>query len=461
MRSRIIVFFLGSLWLTGCAVGPDYRQPDLKLPDPWQTRQLAQLTNLQEWWAQFNDPTLTTLQRVAQQNNNSLAKAVAAIDKARANRTSAGASLFPSLSANGQATESGSLNGNSDITRTAGADLDASWEIDLWGKTRRTTESADALISARQADWHDARVSLAAEVASDYVDYRACRVKQLLYEDQVVSQELTASLTRISAEAGFTARADAQLADASTASTAASALAQKVECEVLIKTLVALTSLDEPSLRQTLSQDPPTLPTVASGLRVDSLSADLLRQRPDLVTSERELASASALIGAAEAERYPSLTLSGSIGVSRTQGTSLTKPWSFGPALSLPIFDGGAISANIQSARADYDSALATYRQSVIDAVKEVEQAMVRLDSYAQREAVQQKSVEGYRAYLTATEQNLRAGNVSQLDYETARRSSLSAEITLIELKQSRLSSWIALYKAVGGGWQGLPGDAL
>ena len=93
--------------------------------------------------------------------------------------------------------------------------------------------------------------------------------------------------------------------------------------------------------------------------------------------------------------------------------------------------------------------------------IKEVEQAMVRLDSYAQRETVQQKSVEGYRAYLDATEKNLRAGNVSQLDYETARRSSLSAEIALIELKQSRLSSWIALYKAVGGGWQGLPGDVL
>jgi NodT family efflux transporter outer membrane factor (OMF) lipoprotein len=455
---RLLVLTLASLWLAGCAVGPDYRQPDLKLPDHWQVRQTGQLAGLSGWWAQFNDPALTTLQSAAQQNSNSLAKATAAIDKARASRTSAEAGLWPSLTASGKATESGSFRNSTGTTRSASAGLDASWELDLFGKTRRNTESADALIAAREADWHDARVSLAAEVATDYVDYRACRIKQKYYEDQAESQARTHALTQLSARAGFTAPADARLAEGSAASTRATALAQKTECEVLVKTLVALTGMDEAALRQTLAQDQPTLPQTP-GLKVEAVPANLLRQRPDIVAAERALASSSALIGVAEAARWPSLTLAGSVGLNKTQGANLTAPWSFGPSLSLPIFDGGSISANIKSARADYDSALATYRQTVLDAVKEVEQALVRLDAINEREDALQKSAAGYRAYLTATEQNQKAGGTSLLDLETARRSAIGAEVSLIELQQNRLEYWIALYKAVGGGWQSQQGD--
>ncbi len=458
MALRTIALGLGLSMLAGCAVGPDYRQPDLNLPDQWQTRQNTQLSNLQAWWEQFNDPTLTTLQSISQKNSNSLAKAVAAIDKARASRLSAGASQWPALTASSQGTRSGDLKNTGGVTRSTTGELDASWELDLWGKVRRNNQSADALVSARIADWHDARISLAAEVATDYIDYRACRIKQKFYEEQAASQMLTSSLTRVSADAGLTARADSQLADASTASTTATALAQKVECEVLVKTLVAVTSLDEPSLRELLVQEKLMMPTT-EGMRVEAIPADLLRQRPDIVVAERELASTSALIGAAEAERWPSLTLLGSVGVSRTQGASLTKPWSFGPSLTLPIFDGGTITANIKSAKADYDSALANYKQTVTDAVKEVEQALVRLESYSAREEALQKSVEGYRAYLAATEINRKAGGASQLDLETARRSDITVEISLIELQQNRLEYWIALYKAVGGGWQGLQGE--
>lgn len=451
-------FLISCLALAGCASGPDYRQPDLKLPDHWQARQSGQLADLSGWWSQFNDPALLKLQASAQQNSNSLAKATAAIDKARASRTSAEASLWPSLTANGSATESDSFKNGSGTSRSAKASLDASWELDLFGKTRRNTESADALIAAREADWHDARVSLAAEVATDYVDYRACQLKQKYYEEQADSQARSNALTQLSAKAGFTAPADAQLAEGSASSTRATALAQKTECEVLVKTLTALTGMTEGVLRQMLLQAQPALPQT-TGLKVESVPADLLRQRPDIVAAERALASTSALIGVAEAARWPSLTLSGSVGLSKTQGASMTAPWSFGPSLSLPIFDGGSISANIRSARADYDSALASYRQTVVDAVKEVEQALVRLEAMSEREAALQKSAKGYRAYLSATEQNQKAGGASLLDLETARRSAISAEVSLIELQLNRLTYWIALYKAVGGGWQGQQGD--
>lgn len=451
------VVVLSGLLLAGCAVGPEYRTPDLKMPDHWQVAQSGQLAAIQDWWSQFDDATLLDLQKRAQANSPTLAKATAAIDKARASRLSAGAGLWPDVTANASGTGSGSLRNSTGVTRTASATLDASWELDLFGKTRRNIESADALLAARQADWHDARVSLAAEVASDYVDYRACRIKQHFYEDEANSQDRTTTMTQRGHQAGTKALADLRLAQASAASTRATAISQKTDCEVLVKTLVALIDIDEPTLRSLLGNDPASLP-VPSGLAVSSVPADLLRQRPDVVSAERELASTSALIGVAEAERWPALTLSGSVGLSKSRGTAISAPWSFGPALSLPVFDGGTITASIRSARADYDSALAAYRQTVLDAVKEVEQDLARLDSMADQEAAQRASVEGYRDYLAATERSWRAGSTSQLNLETTRRTTISAEISLITLQQDRLSYWIALYKAVGGGWEGTQG---
>lgn len=452
MTGRFRWMVLSSLWLAGCAVGPDYQVPDTPVPDHWQVRQAGQLANLTNWWQQFHDPVLIQLQNNAQRNSTSLAKALAAIDKARANRSSAESSLWPSLTASASQTATGSFKNAGNTAASRAAELDASWELDLFGKTRRNTESADALISARQADWHDARVTLAAEVATDYVDYRVCRIKQAYYEAQAQSQDQTQALTTLSAKAGFTSPADAALANASTASTRASALAQQAECEVLVKTLVAVTGDTEPSLRRLLAQSHPTLPQTR-GIQVDAIPAEVIRQRPDVVAAERALASSSALIGVAEAARWPSFTLTGSISYSKTQGSAIGLPWSFGPSLSLPVLDGGSIDANIRSARADYATALATYQQTVRDAVKEVEQAMVRLDSMAARETALRQSADGYRAYLNATERYRQVGGSSQLDLESARRSAISADINLLDLQQSRLEYWIALYKAVGGGW--------
>jgi NodT family efflux transporter outer membrane factor (OMF) lipoprotein len=186
--------------------------------------------------------------------------------------------------------------------------------------------------------------------------------------------------------------------------------------------------------------------------------ADLLRQRPDLVSAERSLASASALIGVAEAGHYPSFSLTGNVGLQVASGIT-TAPWSFGPTLSLPIFSGGRVKAAVKSAKADFDSALASYKQVVRNAVKEVEQSLVRLDTIAQREKETGKSAEGYRAYLAATEQNWRVGRTNLLDLETARRLSINAEISLLELQQSRLQYWIGLYKAIGGGWKAEKGE--
>lgn len=453
MFSRsFLCYALGAL-LSACAVGPDYKRPDLALPDHWQLRQEGQLVGLQTWWRQFGDPVLDGLLDAAQRDSPSLAKASAAIERARAVRAGAAASLWPSLTANGSAKRSGSLRNSTGLSETDAAALDASWELDLFGATRRNMESSQALLESSEAAWHDARVSLAAEMATDYIGYRACRIKQHYYEEQAGSQARTLELTRVAGRAGFTAPADLGLAEASAAGTEATALAQRVECEVLVKSLVALSGLAEPALRERLGEAVVALPEPA-GLEVLSVPADLLRQRPDVVAAERSLASASALIGVAEAQRWPSLSLAGSIGLSRVRGVSLATPWSFGPAISLPIFDAGAISASVRRARADYDAALASYRQTVRDAVREVEQALTRLDGIGGRVEAQRRSAEGYERYLQATLKNRQVGGVSQIDLETARRNAIGAQISLLDLQQARLEYWIALYKAVGGGWQ-------
>ena len=452
-NKKILSLLTVAFLLSGCALGSGYRPPEIKPPSEWQTERAVTTQDLTTWWERFKDPCLITLIRSAQKDNPTLDKAAAAIEKARAQKTSAEAGLFPSLNGTADATASGSFKNGSGTTTSNSSGLDASWELDLFGKTRRSTESANALLEAREADWHDARISLVAEVAGYYAEYRAGRIKHKYYEEQAESQKKTCDLTRLSAKAGFTADADVRLVEASLAETRATALSQKAECGILIKSLVALTGIDEPALREILGPDTAILPQ-PEGFQITSVPANLLRQRPDIVAAERELASTYALIGVAEAAQWPSLTLGGSVGIAKTNGTSATAPWSFGPSLNLPLFDGGSIKADIKSARADYESALAGYKQTVRDAVKDVEQALVRLDSLTLREAEGEKSAKGYRAYLTAVEQNYRSGGASMLNLETARRSTISAEVSLLELQQNRLLYWIALYKAVGGGFQ-------
>ena len=447
--------------LSACAaVGPNYHPPvteQLAVPSQWQAAlpHDGDTGQLLSWWAKLQDASLNRLLQAAEASNPSLQKAAANIASARASVTTARASYQPTLTGSASASRGNTL-GSAQTTTSGG--LDASWEIDLFGSVRRSAESADALLQARQADWHDARVSLAAEVATDYVTYRACQLTLQTMQSSALSNQATARITQRSWQAGMTARADADLADASAASASASAIAQQAECDVTIKALVALTGLAEPELRQLLDTQPPRLPS-SNSLAVQTLPVDLLSQRPDVVSAERALASASAKIGVAEADRYPRLSLTGSLSSSRTDGVDTT-PWSFGPSLSLPLLNGGAKRAAVDSAQAAYDLALATYQQSVRTAVQEVEQNLVQQDSAERRTADVRRSAEGYRAYASAVEANWRAGGDSLLNLEVARRNAITAEQSLITVQRDQLLYGIALYKAVGGGWSVSLGDA-
>lgn len=445
-----------SLALAGCAVGPDYREPSPAAPAAWSAPRPhgGAVGSLDAWWAQFDDPLLAKLVAMAEADSPSLAKAWANIEKARATLVSAKADGLPSLTGGGSVTRGKQQLAPGSVTTstTRSGELDASWEIDLFGKLRRNTEAARALVGARVGDWHDARVSLAAEVADTYVEYRGCEQLADAYARELQSQTQTEQATAGLVRAGFKSSSDGALARASTADTRSTLVSQRSQCELLVKTLVNLTGSDEAQLRAWLVMGDGHLPQPA-GLAVESVPAQVLRQRPDLSSLERQVAAASADIGVAQADLYPSLSLSGSLSVSASDTTSPATAWSFGPSLSIPIFNGGARRAAVKSAYASYAAALADYRQGVRDAVKEVEQALVNLDGADQR-AEDAATADGeYRRYFLATEQSWRAGRETLLTLEEARRSALSAEIQHITLQRDRVTYWIALYKALGGGW--------
>lgn len=452
---------LASLLAACATVGPDYQAPRLATPTEWQAAlpHGGRSADLLHWWQSFNDPVLDKLLARAEADSPSLDQAWASIVAARANLSSAQASQLPSLTGSGGVSRTGNLRqGQGGTATTSTAALDASWEVDLFGGIKRSTEAARARASASVSDWHEARVSLAAEVANEYVSYRACQLLLASYQADAQSRQVTAQLTNRSVAAGFSAQSDADLAEAGTATATSNVLAQAAECELDIKSLVALTGMAEHELRATLAQGPLQLPKPAT-LAVQSLPAQLLAQRPDLATKERNLAAASADIGVAEANRYPRFSLLGSISSSEVRGGSGSSPWSFGPSLSLPLFDGGSRRAAVDKARASYEQALASYRQGVLDAVKEVEQALVRLDAATRSEASRRASAEGYQRYLAATRAMWQAGSASLLTLEQAQRDARGAEQTYITSQRDRILDGIALYKALGGGWEAQQND--
>lgn len=443
--------------LTACAVGPDYRTPDLRLPSQWQAPlpHEGNPARITEWWSQFDDPLLAKLIEYAEHDSPDLAQALARIEQSRASATAARSGLWPALTASAQARRSGGDGVMTQSQRLASASLDASWEIDLFGANRRGSEAAEARLEGAQAAWHNARVSLAAEVAQTYLGLRTCEALLADAERDLDSRRITEQLTLKKSSAGFSSPADDALAQASAAEAANRVLSQRVECDISIKSLVFLTGQAESELRANLQTRRGLLP-FPRNLEVEALPANVIAHRPDVAASERAVAAASADIGGAEAARYPRLSLSGTIGPqflnvdgNKQQGSV----WSFGPALDLPIFDAGRRAANADAARVRYAEALAAYRGRVRQAIREVEQSLVRLGSATQQEDEARSAAQGYNKAFQAAEARWQAGLGSQLELEELRRMALAARSTEINVKSASIAAWIGLYRAVGGGW--------
>lgn len=459
--SRLLIGLL-PLWLGACATLPAPPLVSAPVPLQWQAALPHQgsLTDLSQWWRQQGDPVLAELIAAAQAVSPTVASARSRIEQARAARVAAGAALLPTLDGSASLSRGRSLQSiGSDsvpVVTTAQAGLQAAWELDVAGGGRASLDAAAQRLLGADAQWHEARVSVAAEVANQYDSLRSCRALADVTQLDAASRQETARLSGLSTQAGFTAPATDALARASAADARGRATRQAALCELDLKALVALSGLAEPDLRQKLASAQVERAQAAI-VSIASVPADVLAQRPDVFNAGREVAAASADVGSAQAARYPRLGLSGSIGATqaRALGTTVTlDTWSIGPlSLSLPVFDGGRRAADVQAAQARYAEAAALYRAKVRQAVREVEEALVTLQSTGARQGDAETAVAGYRAAFTGTEALYKNGLASLPELEDARRTLLAAEISRVSLQQERKAAGVALYRAVGGGW--------
>ena len=456
-KLRLIAVICTPLWLAACATPAPPARISVATPVEWQAPlpHHGTLSDLSQWWQQQGDPLLVQLIEAAQAVSPSIASAKAHIGQARATRVTAGAALGPSLDASASASR-GLTQPPIPLATIVQAGLQASWEIDLFGGNRAARDAAQARLDGAQARWHDARVAVAAEVANQYFSLRSSQQLLAVAQQDAASRGETSRLTALAAGAGFAAPASAALARASAAEANARATQQRAQCDLEIKALVALTAMAEPDLRLKVAETAVNKAPEAI-ISIASIPARTLAQRPDVFNAERDVAAASFDAGSALAARYPRLSLSGSIGVlgfRTAAGNADMTTWSIGPlALSLPLFDGGRRAANVDAAQARYEEAAAVYRGKVRQAVREVEEALVNLQSTGARSDDAKVAAEGYLASFTATQARYRSGLASLVELEDARRTQLAAQTALLSLQHERQAAWVALYRAAGGGW--------
>ncbi|MBF0419509.1 MAG: efflux transporter outer membrane subunit [Magnetococcales bacterium] len=462
LRFRLLMMLVPVLTgLSGCmTLGSDYERPGEVIPTgSWQAAlpHGGSQDNLIDWWGQLQDDTLKTLLSHTLKQHPGLEGALAAIEVARSNLVIQKAAGQVRAEVDVTAMRSGDKRNPKVVPMTARTVVaDAVWEIDLFGRVKRATEGAEAKVAAREADWQGMRVALAAEVATLYFEWRGCERLRASLSRDVASRESSMTITEKAIRAGLSAPNDGDLAAASLADARSALTQQQASCDVAVKGLVALTGMDEASLRQLLQKSSGPWPRITPFTLI-TVPAQLLSQRPDLAGAEQELVAANAEVGVAEATRYPRLSLLGSVGVGvgfMGSPTQDTQPWSFGPALTLTGLDGGALEANVQAAKGRWKGALASYRKAVQAAVREVESTLVNLGGIQNRVLDGRKAYERYAAYLVSSETNWKKGGISLLTLEEARRRAMAAERGVIQLETQEVQQWITLYKVLGGGWQ-------
>ena len=448
---------LCALVLTACSLTMPPSSVTAPTPVEWSAPlpHGGSLTDLRAWWKAQNDPVLVALIDDAQALSPTVAAALSRVEAARANEASARAALLPGVTAGLSAGRSVSLPSTPAATSTA-VTLQTTWEIDLFGAARVARTALAGQTLGSQAQWHDARVSVAAEVASTYYALAHCWKAHAAAEQELASRQRSRDISALSLNAGMLAPTAYAQVQAEVAQSQLRLIQQSSQCDLYTKALVALTGEDEALVRSV--KRGLVLPDDLTGFAVIRIPAQALVQRPDVFAAEHDVALASAQIGRAKARRWPGLSLGGSVGALRYGSagvdTDLTT-WSFGPlALTLPVFDAGQRAALVDAATADYVAAVATYRGKVRQAVREVEEALVTLDSTLQRETDTRAVREARLQNLTAAQIRERNGLANALEVEEARRALIAAQTDVLALQLERKRAWVALYRAAGGGWE-------
>jgi NodT family efflux transporter outer membrane factor (OMF) lipoprotein len=347
----------------------------------------------------------------------------------------------------------GDVFSNNGMTNGYSAGANMSWEIDLFGANRRAIEASEARYAASQQNWNDAKVSLAAQVADVYVSIRQCQNLLLTYQEENKSRLATQNITELRVNAGFSPRTDGNQASGSLYQNSSTLAQQRGVCEKYANQLVALSGVSHTQLEAKLSESFGYIP-LPKEVSINALPAEIINQRPDVAAAERNLAAANADLSVAIANRYPQVSLTGSISAN---GGSLyagqPTSWSLGPSISLPFTDGGYLRAQESLSSAKYEEALATYRSKIINAVQEVEDSLVRINAANQRVVAAEKAEQNYAAYFEGYNQKYNTGWANLLDLETVRVTLIGSKEKLASAKLEQVEAWIALYKAVGGEW--------
>jgi multidrug efflux system outer membrane protein len=447
-----------ALLLSACSTFMPPTQVDVATPTQWQAPlpHQGKVTVLTQWWEQQGDPLLVELIDAAQSVSPSISQALSRVETARAQQAAARAALLPNLNAQFAASR-GVSQPNFPVTNTQQIGLQSAWEVDVVGANRAVSNAALANVQGTRALWHDARVSVAAEVANLYYSLSTCQQQLALAKRDAESRQETARLTEINAKVGFLAPSIASLARASAADSSSRLTQQSALCDIYTKGLVALTAISEQTLKEKLAVAL-VKPAQAAPISVASVPAQTIAQRPDVFSAERDVVVASAQVGNAKAQRLPRLTLSGSIAGTRFTTGGVDQDgttWSFGPlAVSLPLFDAGQRAAAVTASEANYEAVVMAYRGKVRQAVREVEEALVTLQSTEARTQDATISTRGYAESLAATQSRFGQGLASLVELEDARRNALASESAQLALALERNRAWVALYRALGGGFE-------
>ena len=319
----------------------------------------------------------------------------------------------------------------------------------------RQVAAAQARNERAALEWHAARVTLAADVAQNYVGLRSCEAQRAVLDDDADSQRQSAALTREKVRVGFESPANGALADAAAADAGNRAIAQRADCDALLQSLGVLSGQRTDALRTRLAARSARLPQPAA-FAVSALPTQLLAQRPDIAAAERDVVAAAADVGVAEAARYPRLTFNGSLGLAALRAGGATSDgatWGFGPALTLPLFDAGQRAANQDAAHGTLRRGSRGARRPAAHCRRRGRGSPAAAGRCHAPRSRRQRAAQGFRDYYAAAEQRWRVGAGSLIDREDARRIALNAQSALLTVQRERVASWVTLYRALGGGW--------
>ncbi len=467
----LLALFLGGFMavvLASCTVGPDFLKPTPKMPEKWAEAPTSETTvkslDLSQWWTIFKDPELDSLIERGVQANLDLRIAEARIREARAQRVVVASAAYPEIDATGvysRARTSENANTTKVTAMPGGANLflagfDASWEIDVFGGVRRAVEAANADIAVTVENRRDVLVTLLAEVARNYLEVRGSQARLGVAEKNIFTQQQALEIAKARYEAGLSSELDVAQAQAQLATTEAEIPALETSLRQAIHQLgVLLGESPESLLTELLPMGPiPTgPPAIPAGL-----PSDLLRRRPDIRQAEQELAGATARIGVVTADLFPKFFLTGLVGQSSVSGSDFiqasSRYWSVGPTINWPVFTAGRLRAQVAVQNAREEQAAIRYERTVLTALKDVEDALI---AYSKEQVTRDSLIQAVKANRLASDianELYTRGLVDFLNVLVTQRAEYTSEDALTQSAQRVSSNLVALFKALGGGWE-------